>query len=137
MAERGASTADLQGMRNTLSVRVEETSLRHVAGELKMSPTGLREFLDGGAPYRPVRRKLDTWWEANGHLPMEAVPLELARVALNDMVADLPPAERPRAIRGVLAVLVGEHRDARVTPPAWVPELCAEYGVAPSPPEAE
>lgn len=137
MAEPGASTADLRGMRNTLSVRVEETSLRQVAGELGMSPTGLSQFLEGGAPYRPVRRKLERWWEANGHRPMEVVPLPLARVAMDDLVVELPPAERQRAIRGMLAVLVEEHRDARVMPPAWVLEMCAEYGVAPLPPEAE
>lgn len=135
MAEHGVPPVSIHGLRNTLHVAMEESSLRQLARQVDVSPTGLRQFLDGAAPYRPVRHKLKRWWEERGHLAPRTVPVELARLALADLVAPLPPAARHPTIREVLAVLAADHRRAEVVPPAWLPELCAEYGVQ-TPPDA-
>lgn len=52
----------LERMREVLARRVEATSLRHVAREVGMSPTGLQKVLDGADSYSRTRRKLERWY---------------------------------------------------------------------------
>lgn len=52
----------LERMREVLARRVEATSLRHVAREVGMSPTGVQKVLDGADSYSRTRRKLERWY---------------------------------------------------------------------------
>jgi hypothetical protein len=52
----------IEGVRRLARERVEQTSLRAVAGEIGMSNSGLHSFLKGGEPYSPVRKKLVAWF---------------------------------------------------------------------------
>lgn len=47
--------------RNAAAMAVENTSLRSVATEIGMSPTGLKKFLNGTNPYGPTLHKLRRW----------------------------------------------------------------------------
>ncbi|HVH11557.1 MAG TPA: hypothetical protein VM759_00825, partial [Longimicrobium sp.] len=52
----------IKHLRETAAARVENTSLRSVAREIGMSPTGLKKFLLGTAPYSPTLRRLRNWY---------------------------------------------------------------------------
>lgn len=67
MAERddmhaGVSTRLLTEILDALKRRRAETSLRGVAREVDLSPTGLSQLLDGATPYGKTVRKLLTWY---------------------------------------------------------------------------
>lgn len=49
--------------RDLLKKEVEKRSLRKVAREVGLSPTGLAKFLLGSTPYSPTIRKLERWRE--------------------------------------------------------------------------
>jgi hypothetical protein len=49
-------------IREAVVASVERTSLRNVARQIRMTPSGLMKFLSGAAPYRPTRRKLEAWF---------------------------------------------------------------------------
>lgn len=52
----------LRRVREILAGRVEAGSLRSVAAEIGVTPSGLRYFLDGGKVYLPTLRKLEDWY---------------------------------------------------------------------------
>lgn len=76
-------------IRNEVALAVENTSLRAVGRQLKMSPTGLRKFLDGTAPYAPTRRRLRIWHDVHGGPPSDVDP-DLFGLALGLLFHDLP-----------------------------------------------
>jgi hypothetical protein len=49
-------------IRAALAEAIERTSLRAVARNLDMSPSGLRKFLDGTEPYTPTMRRVREWY---------------------------------------------------------------------------
>ncbi|MCA1791645.1 MAG: hypothetical protein LC667_17875, partial [Thioalkalivibrio sp.] len=59
MSERPQTTIDR--LREAVTIRVQATSLRSVARQVGMSPSGLDKFLMGGMPYQKSRRKLFDW----------------------------------------------------------------------------
>lgn len=115
-------TTSLDRLREAVRERVEATSLRHVARQVGMSPTGLRNFLAGGIPYQKSRRRLFDWMHredgAEAGLTTEGVSGSLA-----SLVADLPPERRGAALEalvGTLRTLYDTHADAA---PPWLGEL--------------
>lgn len=68
--------------------RVEQTSLRQVARDVGLSPSGLDKFLNGAEPYRKTRRKLEAWY---------------VRGAATDLGQDVSPETVAAAVR-ILAV---------------------------------
>jgi hypothetical protein len=52
---------DVAELRAAVAAEVERTSLRAVAADAGMSPTGLRKLIDGSAPYTKTLRKLRAW----------------------------------------------------------------------------
>ena len=72
--------------------------MRHVAREVGMSPSGLQKFLAGSQPYSATRRKLERWHAKSGGEPDHHSDVS----ALEVLVHDLPPIERPRAMRQLL-----------------------------------
>ena len=111
-------------LRAAVSYSVSATSLRHVAREVGMSPTGLQKFLSGAQPFSKTRKKLALWYARSGQAPDR----HSALAALEVLVQDLPPAERQEAMERILMVLeVWNQEKARGTS-AWIPELLSQIG---------
>lgn len=49
-------------LRHTVERAIQDSSLRHVASQVGMSPTGLKKFVMGTAPYSPTLRRLRVWY---------------------------------------------------------------------------
>ena len=115
--------ASVQHMRALAAARVEHTSLRGVAREIGMSPTGLKKFLLGTAPYSPTLRRLRRWYVHHAELPSGELEHRDAEAAIALLTHDLPAASRRETVECVLDCL-GRGYDASGRPrPRWVEEL--------------
>jgi hypothetical protein len=124
-----ATGASVEHLRAAAAARVERSSLRRVAREIGMSPTGLKKFLQGTSPYSPTLRRLRSWYVRHAADIEGDVAPEAANVALSVLVDDLPPEPRRRTADDVLDCLGrGYDVSGRGRPP-WVAELRARYGV--------
>jgi hypothetical protein len=117
------TSAPLDRVREALEARKEAASLRQVAREVGMSPTGLQKVLDGARPYSATRRKLERWYVRETAQYPGSFSAGSAFAALSVLVQDLPPGRR----KDVLARLVSDLREgyAAAGPPipSWVDEL--------------
>ncbi len=83
----------IERVRQTVLARVRATSLRAVAREVGMSPSGLEKFLSGGNPYSGTRRKLYNWWlRAQGEPAVPSVSSDAVDCALRALLHDVAPA---------------------------------------------
>lgn len=119
-------------LRNAIILRVQATSLRSVARQVGMSPSGLDKFLSGGTPYSKSRRKLFDWLQRERHNLHSGLTVDGMAAALGALVRDLPPDRREPALyalMGTLREVYGSHADAA---PPWLGELSrkAEDGTA-------
>jgi hypothetical protein len=124
-ADHRATT--IQHMREAIAERVRKTSLRRVAREVGLSPTGLKKFINGSDPYSPTVRRLNAWYLRYAALPMGHVETEDAGAALAILVADLVSGPRLQAVGDVLACVGTGYEQSGRTPPAWLSELGARY----------
>ena len=120
--------ATVQHLREMAAARVENTSLRGVAREIGMSPTGLKKFLLGTAPYSPTLRRLRKWYLQHAALPTGEVSYHDASAALVVLMHDLQPEPRREASECVLDCLERGYDLSGRPRPRWVTELRAEYG---------
>lgn len=102
---------------------IERSSLRGVAREVGMSPTGLQKFAGGAAPYRDTRRKLTEWF-ARRELPPpgEQVTPDAAKAALALLLHGLPARRRSLATQQILVLLRTAYDQSRTPSPAWLRE---------------
>lgn len=114
-------------LREMVSIRVQATSLRSVARQVGMSPSGLEKFLQGGMPYSGSRRKLYDWYTREGSQLRSDLTADGISAALGRLVQDLPDGQRAPAMAGVLEVLM-EAYDAQGAVPAWLHDLAARGG---------
>jgi hypothetical protein len=115
----------IQRMRETASARVEYTSLRSVAREIGMSPSGLGKFLDGAAPYTPTLRRLRQWYLQYGAVSLGRVEAEDASSALSVLLHDLSPDAR-REVAGTILERLRRAYEASGKPvPPWLPDMLA------------
>ena len=118
--------ATIQHLRALAAARVEHTSLRGVAREIGMSPTGLKKFLLGTAPYSPTLRRLRKWHVHHAGTPAGEVEQHDAEAAIAVLTHDLP-AEPRRATAECVLDCLGRGYDATGRPrPRWVEELRRE-----------
>jgi hypothetical protein len=122
--------ATVHHLREMAAARVENTSLRGVAREIGMSPTGLKKFLLGTAPYSPTLRRLRKWYIQHAALPTGEVSYQDASAALSVLTHDLPPAPRREAADCVLDCLAKGYDSSGRGRPRWVAELRAQYGAS-------
>lgn len=123
-------TASIRHMREVAAAQVENTSLRQVAREMGMSPTGLKKFLDGTSPYAPTVRRLRNWYVRFAAGQPSGVGLEDAGAAVSVLVHDLNVESRRWAALQVLdAVGSGYARNGKPRP-AWLSELRTRYEAA-------
>ncbi len=125
MYERSSST--LVRLRETVAIRVQATSLRAVARQVGMSPTGLEKFLSGGTPYSRSRAKLQEWWDREGARPRADITTEGIAVAIGALVRDLPPEEREPAVRALVLTLLETYGAGGAGAPSWLRELSARW----------
>jgi transcriptional regulator with XRE-family HTH domain len=122
-------SATIRHLRETVSARVENTSLRSVAREIGMSPSGLKQFLQGTAPYAPTLRRLRNWYVHYAAMQTGALVEQDASAALSVLVHDLSSDSRREIAGEILDSLArGYDHDGRPRP-EWLFLLRHSYGV--------
>ena len=122
--------ASIRHMREVAAARVENTSLRKVAGEIGMSPTGLRKFLDGTAPYSPTIRRLRNWYVRYAADEAGSVEQVDASAALSVLMHDLRPDSRRDTALHVLEVVGSGYEQSGKPKPSWLADLRMQYAAA-------
>jgi len=118
MSERPLTS--LERLRETVALRVQATSLRAVARQVGMSPSGLEKFLSGGTPYTRSRQKLQDWWEREGARPRGEVSPEGIEVAVGALVRDLPAEYRAEGVQRLIDALRQVYREQDAAFPPWL-----------------
>lgn len=104
----------------------DAASLRSVAGDVGMSPMGLRSFLQGdNQPQKRTLRKLNLWYARRAESRLAEGEAE-ARSALIVLAGFYPPADRSRVAARVLDVMEDEFLESEMTPPPWLVALRRE-----------
>ncbi|HEX8691950.1 MAG TPA: hypothetical protein VF746_06005 [Longimicrobium sp.] len=114
---------ELEQIRQALEQAVARASLRSVARDLGMSPTGLRGVIDGSAPYVKTWDKLQVWFalyqkDASRDLPAGTIAHFLRR-----LLRDVPERSQPGAAARVLNGFDEAFRFAGVQAPGWIAEI--------------
>jgi hypothetical protein len=105
--------------REMARLRVAETSLREVAGEIGMSPSGLRKFLDGSDPYGKTLGKLRAWVPR-----VRGLGDTSPEVAENTIVALLRGLDDPHGGAAELIDFIADlHLRQNVDVPKWIPAV--------------
>lgn len=124
-----AKGVPLETIRQALAAAERDTSLRYVAGQVGISPTSLRKFLDTGGPlhYR-TREKLRLWYAR--YAPRERPELSRAdaEALLSLLMLELPPDEHPRARREMVEALAQVYRRMEQPLPPWLHTLSTDPG---------
>lgn len=113
----------IERMREALAARVEATSLRQVAREVGMSPTGLQKVLEGADSYSRTRRKLERWYVRETARYGGGLDAAAVTAALSVAVHDLPPARRRDTLELLITALENGYAAAGEHPPQWLPEV--------------
>ena len=121
MNERPQSSVDR--LREAVTIRVQATSLRSVARQVGMSPSGLDKFLSGAMPYQKSRRRLFDWLTREHSKLGADVTTDAVAAALGSLVRDLPPDRRGRALDTLLHTLRGLYGEHSDTSPPWLAEI--------------
>ena len=85
---------DLEHARDVVAEAVEQGSLRGIAREIGMSPTGLKKLLAGTDPYGPTLRKLVPWYERRVLQTRPAPEAVIVASAVDLLLADFSDAEQ-------------------------------------------
>jgi hypothetical protein len=147
MTDRPQTSVDR--LREAVTIRVQATSLRSVARQVGMSPSGLDKFLMGGVPYQKSRRKLFDWLHRERNNLGADLTADGIAAALGSLVRDLPPERRERALDALLETLRGLYDAHTDRAPGWLGEITRKTAEgtafpedevprsAPRPPEAD
>jgi lambda repressor-like predicted transcriptional regulator len=93
-------------VRSTAQRRMDATSLRAVARQVGMSPSGLSKFLAGARPYSKTLARLRAWYLWQSEQPATLSPQETL-AALQLLTSPLPVDRRPDAAAGIMDALRG------------------------------
>ena len=118
-----SARSDVATIRAALKAAVEETSLRAVAQELSMSPTGLQGLLDGCEPYAKTRARIRAWYMSSRASELSDIPPETARAVIRALLTGVPESFQPHAQRRVLSAVAEAFEMARVEEPSWLKEI--------------
>jgi hypothetical protein len=116
---------ELRQVRAALEEAVERRSLRHVARETGMSPSGLRGVLVGAAPYGKTWEKLRVWYAGSRPDPHRTLSPSTIAGLLRMLLRAVPEGERHAAIHRVLRAFEAAHAEAGAGEPAWLAEVRA------------
>ncbi|HEX8393590.1 MAG TPA: hypothetical protein VF665_14695 [Longimicrobium sp.] len=119
-------------LRDAVALRVQATSLRSVARQVGMSPSGLDKFLSGGTPYAKSRRKLFDWLQRERSNLPSGLAADGMAAALGSLVRDLAPERREPALYALIDTLRGLYSTHAESCPPWLSELArnTEEGTA-------
>jgi transcriptional regulator with XRE-family HTH domain len=117
----------IRKMRQVVAEHVDNTSLRKVARQLGMSPAGLRQFLDGAAPYTPTLRRLRRWYPRYAAQAAGNVDPRDAATALTLLLHEFAPDPRGEVAAEILDTLAGAYEASGKTRPEWIGELRGQY----------
>ena len=124
-------------LREAVTIRVQATSLRSVARQVGMSPSGLDKFLAGGMPYQKSRRKLFDWLHRERNNLGADLTVDGIAAALGSLVRDLPPDRRETALHTLLHTLTSLYGEHAETAPAWLAEITRKAAEGSAFPEDE
>lgn len=109
-------------IREAARLAVEATSLRSVARAVRLSPMGLKNFLEGREPYSATRRKLNAWFVEHAAGRPEYAE-SAARASLAVLTEGIPAAGRDAVAARILQVVREGHGRSGTPPPAWLDAL--------------
>lgn len=115
-------------IRTAVEQRVERTSLRSVAREIGMSPSGLKKFLDGNAPYTKTVHRLRNWYVQHA-ADQDEIGDDDAHAALRVLVHDLPPGMQAETVEAMLHCMEQGYTRSRRPLPQWMAEIRERYGL--------
>lgn len=102
------TAAELQVIRQALAESTEVNGLRRTAAEMNMSPSGLRNLIDGAVPYGKTIRRARAWYaqwnQRHGSLDVAD------RVAIMVLVATVPEEKRRAAADQLESLVVSWRR---------------------------
>lgn len=109
-------------LRDAVAREGASVSLRQAAREIGTSPNGLRNFLNGAAPRRVTRAKLEKW------LSLRVTPNRPPAVGhlvglIQALAADLTPRQAIALTGDVAKAVVVAYRECGVAVPKWVLQL--------------
>jgi hypothetical protein len=110
-------------LREAVTIRVQATSLRSVARQVGMSPSGLDKFLAGAMPYQKSRRRLFDWLHRERDNLGADLTVDGVAAALGSLVRDLPPDRRGRALDTLLETLHALYDEHSEMSPPWLAEI--------------
>jgi len=114
--EKGSDEGANERFRWALHLAIERSTLRAVAKEVGMSPSGLQNFLDGAAPYGKTKEKLRFWYFRRAGFSSYAV--EDAAYILRRLVSSLPAPDH--GVMAVLDAVESSYQRVGMYPPDWV-----------------
>jgi len=107
-------------MRQAVTRAVLNTSLRQVARDVGMSPSGLDKYLTGiSEPYSQTRRKLEEWYVRNA-VAHDGISDATAAASLTLLLDGIAPDLIARTRHLIIEAVVAAHRHGGTAPPAWV-----------------
>lgn len=116
----------LRELRQVIEARLASMSLRGVARDVGMSPSGLQKFVDGSVPYLPTRQKLERWYVRETARSGEDMSAGVAMAALNLLVDDLPLSRRRATLLSMVDTLSAAYDAPDAVRPAWLEDLLRE-----------
>jgi hypothetical protein len=100
-----AANQVVSALRAAVVHRIERTSLRQVAREVGVSPSGLDKFVNGATPYQKTRRKLEAWSTRRAASDLSEDPSpETVAGALRILAVFAPAARRTRFVDDLLEI---------------------------------
>ena len=103
---------------------IARSTLRTVAKDVGMSPTGLQNFLNGTNPYGKTRERLRVWYFRE--VGFSSFGVEDAAYILRRLVGTLPAPDY--GVAGVLDAVESAYRRAGMYAPEWVRLVRHELG---------
>jgi hypothetical protein len=115
-SETDAERAYCERYRDAVRQAIASSTLRAVAKEVEMSPTGLQKFLEGTNPYGKTKERLRFWYYRQAGFSSFAV--EDAVFILRRLVGTLPTPDH--GVAGVLEAVEVAYQRAGMMAPEWV-----------------
>jgi hypothetical protein len=102
------SRDEFDRIREALRSAIERKTLRAVALQVGMSPTGLQQFVAGASPYGKTREKVRAWFYREAG--MSSIVTEEAAQLLRRLVGTIP--EPDHGVRWILDTVEAAYREA-------------------------
>lgn len=123
-SETEVEHAACERFRAALRQAIARSTLRAVAREVGMSPSGLQNFLDGTNPYGKTRERLRMWYFREAGF--SSVPAEDAAYILRRLVGTLPTPDY--GVAGLLDAVDTAYQREGMRAPEWVRLVRHELG---------